>query len=296
MFKIPYSMISIGSLERKAHKLMWVGESMQDFFPFLRVNLKKAKIGFSLKEYLSMCFLSSIIFFVFCFALFTGVLFFAGIQNSIMIALLISVIATFFVFFQQVTYPSIFANKRIKDIERNLMDSLQNILIQLDSGVPLFDIIVNISKSEYGEISSEFEKVVKEINSGKSQTEALEEMVASNPSLLFRRSIWQIINGIKSGADLSTVIKENISTLSEEQVLQIQKYGAQLNPFAMFYMLMVVIVPSLGMTFLIILSSLMSFSETIIKFIFVGMFGMVMFFQIMFIGLIKSKRPNLLGG
>jgi len=144
-------------------------------------------------------------------------------------------------------------------------------------------------------MSTEFSTVVKEINAGKPQVEALEEIAVENPSLFFRRSIWQLVNGMKAGSDMSGVIKEIINSLSEEQVLQIQRYGGQLNPLAMFYMLVAVIAPTLGMTFLIIISSFIALGETITKIVFWGLFGFVCFFQIMFLGIIKSRRPNLLG-
>ena len=295
MFKVPYSIFPVSTLEKRAHKFLWVGESLQDFFPFLKINLKRAEVGFSMKEYLSMCFLSSTILFAIMLIIISTGLFIAGIEKPVFIGIAISIILALFVFIQQISYPKIYANKRVRSIERNLMDSLQNILIQLDSGVPLFDIMVNLSNSKYGEVSKEFAKVVREINAGASQIDAIEEMATLNPSLFFRRAIWQIVNGMKSGADLSKVIKEIINLLSEEQVLQIQRYGSQLNPLAMFYMLIVVIVPSLGMTFLIILSSFISSSPEILKLMFWGMYGLVIFIQIMFMGIIKAKRPNLLG-
>lgn len=296
MLKLPYSIFPAHALEKSSRKFLWIGESLQDFFPFLKINLKRAKIGFSLKEYLSMCFFSSSILFVFLLVFLNITFFVADIENFYLVATVIALVLTLFVFIQQVSYPKMYANRRIKDIERNLMDALQNMLVQLNSGVPLFDILVNLSKNNYGEISKEFLVVVKEINTGKSQIEALEEVASLNPSLFFRRALWQIINGIKSGADLSQVIKEIINLLSEEQVLQIQRYGSQLNPLAMFYMLLVVIVPSLGMTFLIILSSFISgTSPLIVQMMFWGMFAGVAFFQIMFLGIIKSRRPNLLG-
>ncbi|MEA2036371.1 MAG: type II secretion system F family protein [Nanoarchaeota archaeon] len=196
---------------------------------------------------------------------------------------------------QQIAYPKISTNRKVREIEKNLLAALQNILVQLNSGVPLFDILVNISKGGYGGVSKEFSKVVKAINAGKPQIETLENMAAINPSLFFRRAIWQLVNGMKSGANMSNVINEIINLLSEEQILQIQRYGSRLNPLAMFYMLMVVIVPSLGMTSLIILASFISLSEFATKFMFWGLYGFVIFFQIMFMGIIKSKRPNLLG-
>ena len=63
----------------------------------------------------------------------------------------------------------------------------------------------------------------------------------------------------------------------------------------MFYMLVAVIAPSLGMTFLIMLSSFIALSPEYTKIVFYGLYVAVIFFQIMFMGMIKSRRPNLLG-
>ena len=271
-----------------------VGESLEAWFPFLKLYLNHAESDLSVKEYLSMCCFSDVIFFGFFGFFFIMILTLANVGKSLLFGFFVAIIVTFFVFLQQIIYPKVYANRRVKNIERNLLAALQNILIQLNSGVPLFDILVSISKGEYGQISKEFSKVVKEINAGRPQIESLEDMAAINPSLFFRRAVWQIVNGMKSGADMSNVVNEIINSLSEEQVLQIQKYGSQLNPLAMFYMLAVVIAPSLGMTFLIILSSFISLSEFITKVIFWSLYGIVVFFQIMFMGVIKSRRPNLL--
>lgn len=294
MFKIPYSLLPIKVLRNTSSIFLGIGEVLQNFFPFLKLYLKQAESDFSVKEYLSMCFLSSLIFFGFFGFFFILILSVFGVGKSFLFGLVTAIVVAVFVFLQQILYPKIYANRRVRGIERNLLAALQNILIELNSGVPLFDILVNISKGDYGEVSREFSKAVREINAGRPQIETLEEIAAINPSLFFRRAVWQIVNGMKSGANMASVVNEIIDSLSEEQVLQIQRYGGQLNPLAMFYMLAVVIAPSLGMTFLIILSSFISLSEFATKLIFWGLYGIVVFFQIMFMGIIKSRRPNLL--
>lgn len=80
-----------------------------------------------------------------------------------------------------------------------------------------------------------------------------------------------------------------VENLTNEQKVQIRKYGSQLNPMAMMYMMVAVIIPSLGITFIIIMSSFSGFEVT--KSIFWSILGFIAFFQFMFIGLIKSRRP-----
>ena len=100
---------------------------------------------------------------------------------------------------------------------------------------------------------------------------------------------------MKAGSNLSIVINETINSLIEEQNIQIQRYGSQLNPLAMFYMLIAVIVPSLGVTFITVLGTIIALDKATIKLLFWGIFIVVIFFQIMFLGAIKSRRPNMMG-
>ena len=78
------------------------------------------------------------------------------------------------------------------------------------------------------------------------------------------------------------------------QLIQIQNYGNRLNPLIVFYMLIAIIVPSLSVTFLTIISSLIGLNANTTTLVFLGLFVFVILIQIMFLGIIKSKRPSLL--
>ena len=88
--------------------------------------------------------------------------------------------------------------------------------------------------------------------------------------------------------------KGSTENLSEEQIIQIQQYGSQLNPLAMFYMMIAVVIPALGVTLIMILSSFLGLTPTGTKLIFWGLLSVIFFFQLMFIGMLKARRPNLL--
>ncbi len=294
LFKLPYSLVPLKTLKKKAEKYYWLADKLKKSFPSLKQDLKEAELPFTDKEYLGLCLAADIMFFSFITIFMLVIFGAAAAPNFIIVSLVVGIFFTLFGLLQQLYYPKLLAIKRIKSIEKNLLPALQNLYIQINSGIPLFDSFVNISKEDYGEISKEFGRAVRNINAGSSQVEALEDLASVNPSLLFRRGIWQLINGMKSGSDIGGVLAEILTLLSEEQVLQIQRYGSQLNPLAMFYMLAVVIGPSLGMTFMIILSSFIGLDEVGIKVMFWGLYGSVFFFQIMFMGMIKAKRPNLL--
>ena len=175
-----------------------------------------------------------------------------------------------------------------------MIPALEDITIQLSSGIPLFSILVNISGSDYGELSVEFKKAVQKINAGEAEVDVLEELGESNPSNYFKRVLWQLSNGMRAGSDMMVVIQDNLHSLNEEQMIQIQEYGNKLNPLIMFYMLISVISPALSVTFMTILSSMISLPKNMTMMAFMGLFILVILIQIMFLGIIKSKRPSLM--
>ncbi len=75
---------------------------------------------------------------------------------------------------------------------------------------------------------------------------------------------------------------------------EIQSYGGRLSPLAMFYMMVSIIFPALGITFLIVLSTFIQSLGQNYKMIIYGILGLVILFQIVFLGLIKSRRPELI--
>ena len=157
--------------------------------------------------------------------------------------------------------------RKVRDLEKNLLYGLRHLAIQVKSGVSLFDALVSVSKQDYGILSEELAVCTKKISTGLAEDRALEELAMKNPSLHFRRAIWQIVNSMKSGTDLGDTLESIVSSISSEQRISIRKYGSQLNPMAMMYMMLAVIIPSLGITFLIILSSFSGFPITKTTFI-----------------------------
>lgn len=295
MIKIPYSILPFKVLRSGSKKFYPIAEHIKSFFLFLELHLKQAELNIHPIEYLAVVIFSVLIFFIFIFFIVFIIFFSLEFENPLAITIAVSLFISLFVFISDMAYPKLIANRRIKDLERNLLPALRTLLIQINSGVPLFDVFVQISSQNYGEISKEFKIVVREINAGRSNIDVLEELASHNPSLFFRRAVWQLVNGMKSGANINKVVKEVIASLSQEQLIEIQRYGSQLNPLAMFYMMVVVILPSLGMAFLLMLSSFFFSSEILVKTIFWGLYAAVFFFQLMFLGIIKTRRPNLLG-
>lgn len=260
----------------------------------LELYLKGHEINLTREEYLGIVLRSFVNYLLLSFILVSTILGFFFLNLFYVIGFGIALLFSGFIAFSQLVYPRLFTSKKERKIETNLIYALEDILIQLNSGIPLFDILTNISNSDYGELSVEFKKAVKEISSGKPEDEVLTNVGARSNSVFFKRTLWQIGNGLKTGSDMSSIIKESIKTLNDEQMIQIQNYGNRLNPLIMMYMLMSVIIPSLSVSFLTVVTSMLGFEASLTMGMFIGLFVFVFFFQIMFFGLIKARRPSLL--
>jgi len=260
----------------------------------LEGDLKNSGIDISREEYISICLNTFFVLFIVLFIISSTILIFLRIKYFYLLGFGFALLFSGFVFFSQMAYPSIYVMRREKNIEKNLIPALQDILIQLSSGVPLFSVLVNISAADYGELSIEFKKAVRKISAGSPEQEVLEGLSKRNPSTFFKRTLWQISNGMNAGSDMTFVIEDSIKSLVEEQMIQIQNYGNKLNPLIVFYMLIAVIIPALSITFLTIISSMVDLPQTTTIILFIGFFIFVVLMQIMFLGLIKSRRPSLL--
>jgi len=296
-FKIPFTFSDLERLKRRSKYYLHFARSKPNK---LSDHLKNSDVRIDKQSYLAICYRNFVLNLLIFSIIFTSIL---GVLFSLRIipvpffyfyGLGLAFIVAGFILFNQYNYPKIFSLNKTRLIEKNLIPVMQDILVQLNSGVPLFKIMVNISNSDYGEVSEEFKKITSEINAGTPQIDAIEKYGKLNTSEYFRRVLWQISNGMRAGSDMSIIIKEEVKNLSEEQAIQIQTYGSKLNPLIMFYMLIAVILPALGITFLIIISSMLSVSGSMIKILFIVIFFFILFVQIMFLGIIKSRRPSLL--
>lgn len=292
MKRIPLVPMPMDMVRRiSKHYLGW-GEAVSKFFPSLAFDLEQSGIDFEPREWAAV----AIYAFLSYFFVLAAVIIFFGIQAGLVLrtTLLVSGMMGLVIgggtFIYLIFYPKLSVGRRVKNIESHLPHALHHLLIQVRSGVPLFNSMVSLAKSGYGILSEEFSHAVNKINTGTSEIAALETMAKENPSLYFRRVMWQMVNALKSGADIGSTIKEIVESLAAEQRVAIKKYGSELNPLALFYMILVVIFPTLGIIFILILFSFVG-ALLSIEFVLGGILLFIIIFQFMFIGLIKSKRP-----
>ena len=257
-------------------------------FPNLKYNLKKAGMNYKPEEFIKRTFLSA-------FYMTTGIVVFLTLIlakfNVLKGIMVIFIPVIFFILFSYLLkFPEVKISGKEKGICKEIVFAGRHIIIELESGVPLYNALINTSKN-YEVVGGYLKEIINKIDLGTSMEDALTEAVEYIPSNDFRRLLWQILNSVRTGSDISRSLVSALDRISREQRILVNKYSKKLNPFAMFYMIIAVILPTLGITVLVVLSSLVELQITLT--IFMVMALLLAFVQFMFLSVIKFSRPAI---
>jgi flagellar protein FlaJ len=289
---VPFNFLPMPILLGISNKFIGIGARIAKAFPYLKVELKQAEMDFEAEEYGAIAVTLFILYFFLTTFIFLLLALKFDPEKGIFLAPTIGAILSFLILIQVSMYPKIRVKKKVRDLESNLIFALRTMLVQIQSGVSLFDAMSVVAEGDYGAVSKEFRKAVEAINTGEFEEEALQKIAMNNPSPFFRRALWQLVNGMKAGADITDVMQELVSTMIKEESIGIRKYGSDLRLLSLMYMMIGVIIPALGITFLIVVSS---FPQVQLEeWIYWILLIVVVVGQFMFLGIIKSKRPTLI--
>ncbi len=254
---------------------------VKKILPKLEDDLISSKLPFTVEQYAKKILMQSIFIAV-------GLAFIGVLMKSVMIAIfgfLGGFIGGFFFFSN---YPKSKIKKREAEINKNILFAGRYLLIKLEAGEPMFLSMIGVSKS-YGEAGRAFNDIIQDINFGASIEEAVDRGVKYNPSKNLRKILWEISNSIKTGTDITRSLKAILEQISEEYLLEIEKYGKKLNSLILFYLVAAIIFPSLGLTMAVVGASFISVVVPKITFYIVA--GMLVGIQVFFITLFRGARP-----
>jgi len=257
-------------------------------FPNLRHKLRRAGMSDKPEEFIKKTVLSA-------FYMASGIVISVGLVlakfNVLKGFLIVFVPIIFLLLFSYLLkLPDAKILSKEKGISKEIVFAGRHLIIELESGVSLYNSFSNLSKN-YPTIGLYFKEIMDKVELGTSMEDALAEAVEFIPSANFRKMLWQVLNSIRTGSDISNSLSLVLEQISREQTIEVNKYGRKLNPLAMFYMIIAVILPSLGTTMMIVLSSFieiqLSLTILIIGAFFLG------FIQFMFLSIIKFSRPAI---
>ena len=194
-------------------------------------------------------------------------------------------------FYYGYIYPDLRIIRRKKEIDNEIVFAAKHLIVEISSGIPLFDAIVGTTHG-YGAVSDEMRKIVERVTFGEPLTHVLRDTAEKTPSPSLRRIVIQIATAVVSGANVARALESTVDQITKEQILEVKEYGQKLNPLIMFYLVIAVIFPSLGMIFIMILLSFVgkNISIPLVYLILVAI--LLGFVQYMFLAFVKSSRPR----
>ncbi len=191
-------------------------------------------------------------------------------------------------------YPGIMMRKIAAKESNDLLFALREIMVDIDGGVPLFESIKNVASGDYGYVARDLATVIRQIERGVPDRVALRELAVRTESESMKRSLWQMVNALESGASLGTALSAIVQSIEGYMYRDIKTYTSNLNFLMLLYMLAATVVPSLGITFLVLLSAFsglgVSFTTLLL------LLGSSVLIQAIMIGYMHSTRPDTFGG
>jgi pilus assembly protein TadC len=250
-------------------------------FPDLRLKLAQARINETPELYVQKTFFISMLLAVGL----TIILFSFTKSPAILLALPLLYVISFFYFIHR-------ADAKIAAIQHEISKEIvfagRFMIIEIDSGVPMYRSFQNMGRN-YETIGRYFNEVVQRVDLGTPMEEALNEAVQLAPSNDLRRLFWQILNSLKTGSEVGPALNNVVDQIVREQQISVKEYGRKLNPLAMFYMMVAIIIPSLGTIMLLVLGTFIGLQMGFLLFSIIVALNILV--QFIFLSMIKAQRP-----
>ncbi len=235
-------------------------ESYAKHFESLKIDLRKANIPLTLKEYLAASFLTALLAFVFSFIIVLPFLSLAFRNSPVFVlipfALSFSLTMSVMAFFIANTYPSFKAAERRKNIEMNLPFAVTYMSTIAGTGAPPDHIFRILAKfGEYGELTKEAKNIVNDMEMfGLDFITALKRAAQRSPSETFKELLWGMITIITRGGDLRSYLYEQSRELMREHRRKLEKYAQTLSFYIEGYLTLVIV----GSIFFLVISAIFS--------------------------------------
>jgi len=258
------------------------------YFPQLKRDLLIAHLKQTPQEFIRRNVKFSVIYSLLLTVLFFFVIGKADLPKLLLLPILIIIFFLFFGFAFLKVKAQI--KKRASEINREVLFAGRYLLIKLYAGRPLLNALVDTSKS-YGVASKYIKEIVDDIDTGNPIEKAIEKAMNYSPSDKFRKILFQINNALRLGIDVTGPLESVIEEITKEQEIEVKRYSRKLNSVVIFYMLLAIVVPSIGMTMFIVISSFINFPLGFMEFLVI--LFLIVIIQLIFISLFRSIRPQV---
>ena len=214
------------------HPVSWLANivSKMPGVASLHADLEAADMNLSLETYIIMSTVAGILAAFFIFPLLGLVVAALKLSPAILgLWVLIAPIVFFVTVLIAIYYPKTLIMEKTTRINRELPFALRHLSTQIKAGVSFHRALSSVTASDYGDLSLELKKTLKELERGSSTEEALLSLAKRTRSTGLKKAIIQIIRALKTGGNLSMVINDIADDSSFEYQMRLRDFVEKLN-------------------------------------------------------------------
>ncbi|MEM0475463.1 MAG: type II secretion system F family protein [Candidatus Norongarragalinales archaeon] len=156
-----------------------------------------------------------------------------------LVALFVAILFTVLPF----AFLSLRAKARAKAIDRVLPFALMQVATQVRAGVSFHHSIESVANADYGVLSAEFKKLVRDLQQGLSTEDALTRLYNRSKSQSLRKALLQVIRSFKTGGNLSKIINDIAQDVAFETHMSIRDFTEKLNFINVIFIMIAVVAP-----------------------------------------------------
>lgn len=225
-----------------------------EYFKETEKTLKDLEFKENAKQYFGNCLKISII--VFIFAWLAWNLIFDSVFEGIIFSVLASISAAALL----ISKPKKQLLKKAKKIDKHLPFALMQISIDLNSGVAFDKSLERAANADYGLLSAELKKAIKNVKRNNiSVPNALLELASKNRSNLLKRTVAQLISIYEHGTKKKPgeIIRRIALEMLSRQKSEAKEFSGKVVMFSLAFIVLSAIIPALFQAFITVGSSFM---------------------------------------
>ena len=189
-------------------------------------------------------------------------------------------------------FPKISQKHQYDDLNFELPYALRHMATELKAGKGLHDTLLTVSIANYGSLSGEFKRVLKEIKYGKSSEDALMEMSLRVSSEGLSRAVHQIVGTLRVGGNLANSLNVIAEDISFDMQIKLKEYSQKLNGFILIYTFIAILAPVIILIMLMAASTVVGdiVSGEMVFIMYMFFFPLIVVFMALFI---KRMEPKI---
>lgn len=168
---------------------------------------------------------------------------------KVITSLVIGFLLAMVVFFMAYSYNSLLADARREAVDSVLPDFLILVSSNMRAGMTLDQAMWNSAKPEFGILSEEIRKAIKESFSGKPLEDALDEIKKATRSALLYRVVEMLKQAIKSGGEIAKILER-----TSQEAMEIYISKKEIKSSLIVYVIFLIFSASFGVPFLLAVS------------------------------------------